>query len=378
MKTGANNNIKISNAGITPFAVAPNNANDIYVLLGKEENIEGWKYGSNKWCNFSGRVEYTMDCDVEYAAAREFVEESMAVVNLNLNSKHNYEKDIISDIHTELKSKKYTHKITMKKSGHNSEYSAVNYLKRIPWQPNLPAKFDSIRNRLLTLKAASDNYNECISKMKNFNIPIPGNKMTNPDDPEIDMGVIVNMTLTDEGKQISYSYWNMCKQELLYNTMTLTCEQNNPHIKNIIEQIADAWNVLRDIFIQLPQSIVNHPALVIHMVPETRLLTNVTVKKCHMEKQCIGWWSLPRLVEAIKQGGIYRNDIFRPSFMPYLAVIINILKTHQCDYKSDILDDNNVKTEHTNNLKTKCQVDLLPWRYTDQHKNTVLSLSHED
>jgi len=50
----------------------------VYVLLGKERRVHGWA-DSETWSDFGGR--YDLDADVEHAAAREFWEETCALVS---------------------------------------------------------------------------------------------------------------------------------------------------------------------------------------------------------------------------------------------------------------------------------------------------------
>lgn len=174
---------KFRSAGILPYAIAPNIAQDIYILLGKEEHVPGWKHGSNKWCDFSGGATCE-DIDIETTAAREFVEESLAMVPLHkrmiskapLEVMESYPPAIapesgirksslsfvqIEDVYQDLKERNYTHKITMMKklpstvhsSGaageSSSSYKCIYYLKRIPWQPELQGQFLNLRKNYI-------------------------------------------------------------------------------------------------------------------------------------------------------------------------------------------------------------------------------------
>jgi len=56
------------------------NTGTVYVLLGKERRVHGWN-DSETWCDFGGRVDNAHDHDIEHTAAREFFEETCAVVS---------------------------------------------------------------------------------------------------------------------------------------------------------------------------------------------------------------------------------------------------------------------------------------------------------
>lgn len=350
----------ICNAGILPYMIAPNPANDIYVLLGKEENIVGWKYGSNKWSSFAGCAD-EHDVDVENTAAREFVEESMAMISIipsddveiALPRESNAENMWIpeslqinvspkcyvktEDIYEDLKKGNYTHKITMKKIIMDKTYSSVSFLKRIPWQPELPIHFEMTRTRFILIKITSENYRNVVSNLKG-NMPLPGNNM--------ESDIIINIHMTDDENEVRYSIWNV--NGIYYKTISLnTIQEEYNEDKNNVKMVIDMWQRMRQAFYRLPYYMRSHPALVITMIPNTALLLNIQVKDCYMEKQSIEWWSLPRLTEVLRHGGVFRGEMFRSNFLPFLAVVIEILKTH---------------VENVTNNNADYEVNVVPWR----------------
>lgn len=96
--------------------------------------------------------------------------------------------------------------------------------------------------------------------------------------------------------------------------------------ENTLRQSIEIWQRLRHHFYRLPYNMRYHPGLEVKMVPKTALLIQLTVKDCFMEKQNISWWSLARLHEVLKHGGIFRSEMFRPNFLPLLAVVLDIFK----------------------------------------------------
>ena len=67
-----------ASAGVIPIFV-DSKKKRIRILAGRERNIAGWTEGSRKWSYFGGRKKID-DVDVFETAAREFVEESLAVI----------------------------------------------------------------------------------------------------------------------------------------------------------------------------------------------------------------------------------------------------------------------------------------------------------
>lgn len=121
----------------------------IYFLLGKERPIVNWVAGSNKWSDFGGgRKEH--DLTVEDTAAREFLEETLAVVKY-------FEDDTLPrktyrDISLSLQRNCYTYKFYVRYPDTPNRYFVV-FVKHIPWDPACVERFAATRHRLLTANA---------------------------------------------------------------------------------------------------------------------------------------------------------------------------------------------------------------------------------
>ena len=335
---------KISSAGILPFSIAPNSANDIYVLLGKEDNIPGWKYGSNKWCDFAGSSENS-DIDVEMTAAREFIEESLAIVSLTEKPRHSNDDrfEEIPDISKLLRNKKFAHKVTLLRKSQGDICKHVLYLKQVPWMPHLPNNFQNVRNRLGQLRNHLRKYDESVLKLP-IDFPFPGRSVH----IKGQRGPVVNIQNFGHDS-VNISIWCTVAKSVRSVVLKITeiCD-DIPAVKNVIEN----WQKLRQTFYRLPYSLRNHPAIDVKMVYKTALILKIKINDIYLEKQSINWWSLPRLLEVIRQGGIYHNEFFRPSFLPYLSVIVDVLS----EIHSDMLPD-------------KYKVTVNPWNNSSKLKN---------
>jgi hypothetical protein len=178
---------RVSNGSILPFAIAPNPEGDIFFLLGKEEAIPGWRFGSNRWADFGGGTD-AEDVDMEFTSAREFVEETMAVIPFDhpRRCKPRFAGNFTSmeDLAQSLRNGSFRHKVIMRQTStkpspkkndgkivHNR--STVTYIKQIPWDPNLPRYFDSVRRKLVKLRTTSAAYHELRKQIPSDRI-VPG------------------------------------------------------------------------------------------------------------------------------------------------------------------------------------------------------------
>jgi hypothetical protein len=69
----------------------------------------------------------------------------------------------------------------------------------------------------------------------------------------------------------------------------------------------------------LPGPLLSHPAL----RPDATGLP--TLRREYVEKDCLQYWSVERLRETLANGGCYRREVFRPSFVPTIAAVIDYL-----------------------------------------------------
>lgn len=73
----------------------------------------------------------------------------------------------------------------------------------------------------------------------------------------------------------------------------------------------------------IPYSLRNHPAIKLHEISK-----EVSVNQHFLEKHAIHWWRIDRLVEVVRNNGVYKHHRFRRSFLPALRTVVSTL----CDY----------------------------------------------
>jgi len=158
---------EVLSAGILCYAYTET-THDIFFLLGRERPALDWPRGSNRWSDFGGCL-IPGETEV-HGAAREFVEETMAVVPFAAEEMNVSRFVDVSQVERVLDDKKFTFRVAVDVSdraivteNEHSKKLRVCYVKRIPWQPDLPERFDQVRDvldRLATL--ASENMERAI------------------------------------------------------------------------------------------------------------------------------------------------------------------------------------------------------------------------
>ncbi len=136
---------KVVGASLLCFCVDPTWSRP-YFLLGKERRNVRWPAGSERWSDFGGRTKSKSDSP-EDTAAREFVEESLAMVRY-------FDRDTLPrtqyvDIADSLRTGDFTFQLTIGFGTQERPRSYVTFVKQIPWDPQALLRFDECRDMLL-------------------------------------------------------------------------------------------------------------------------------------------------------------------------------------------------------------------------------------
>ena len=136
-------------ASLMCFSVDPQWGN-LYFVLGKERKNRQWPAGSERWSDFGGRTMRT-DINPETTAAREFLEETLAMVRY-------FEADAIPrtgyvDIADSLRRGEYTFQFTLE-LGVVAEVKRcyVTFVKQIPWDTHMMYRFNVCRNMITNIQ----------------------------------------------------------------------------------------------------------------------------------------------------------------------------------------------------------------------------------
>jgi 8-oxo-dGTP pyrophosphatase MutT (NUDIX family) len=135
---------RLVGASILCFAVDPT-FKCAYFLLGKERHNYRWPAGSSKWSDFGGGA--SSGASAESTAAREFMEETLAVVRYFPDDTIPRTKWV--DIAQDLVAGNYTMKITQG----DKHRKFVMFVKQIPWDPEAIYRFSRYRAALTRPRA---------------------------------------------------------------------------------------------------------------------------------------------------------------------------------------------------------------------------------
>lgn len=107
--------------------------------------------------------------------------------------------------------------------------------------------------------------------------------------------------------------------------LRLGLEESGLYLKFLLAQ-RDLYNF----YYSLPVEYRNHPAIYVN---ENGV---ICVRHEFLEKEYILYWSIERLAETLFNGGIYKRELLRPSFIPTMAVVVDLFKTCMKRYCNSI------------------------------------------
>lgn len=303
--------MRISGAGVLCYTHLPTTG-ALAILLGKEKETPGWKQGSNKWSSFSGKVE-PHEKAFE-GAAREFVEESLAMVPLetppgDVPVKIEDVAKILAADEAEIGSTG-----VLQVFGKTEECRYVVYIRHIPYE-NYPERFQEARKALLDLDRTFRTFQTC---RKGASLPrcvLPGARLS----PVL---VVVSIDLLDD-KTLSILVFD----ELEKNTRSLTLEIPDRLAQSQIVSLVSAW---REVMTSLSTKdpVLKHPAIVVHRLHG--YVVGAFVKKSYLEKSEIRWWNLNDLERTAMSSSGSRcgsRSCIGESFRHYFLESVPLLAT---------------------------------------------------
>lgn len=320
-------------AGVIPLFV-DREKKRVRVLAGRERNIANWIEGSRKWSYFGGRKKLD-DADVFVTAAREFVEESLAILA---------GKNEINSVTDALRENKFLMRIEVGEPVTNSSnaentpiiqkdvptdkwinvfYFHTCFVVEIPYDKTLPEQFQTVSKLIKILKNTCNTYiekwNQLIKKVgKRY---VPALRWPSKND--------ITNNLTNPGEQIEYCFNGeiVPNGKLIFEPMTNSVikEQDkqvvfiaDPSLTSVVLDILELARLrehvnktFQECFNDFP-SVKNHPAI---WYGEDCWFIN----KDYLEKEEIGWFDLSHFSFANgsdegtsdSSDGEYESDIFK-------------------------------------------------------------------
>jgi hypothetical protein len=320
-------------AGVIPLFV-DREKRRVRVLAGRERNIANWIEGSRKWSYFGGRKKLD-DADVFVTAAREFVEESLAVLA---------GKNEITLVTDALRENKFLMRIEVGEPVANSLgnenspmtqndattdkwinvfYFHTCFVVEIPYDKTLPEQFQTVSKLIKILKNTCNTYiekwNQLIKKVGKRYVPalrwpskndIANNQAT----PDQRIEYCFNGDIVPNGKLIFEPMTNSVIKEQDKQVVFVA----DPSLTSVVLDILELArirehvnNTFQECFKDFP-SVKNHPAI---WYGEDCWFIN----KDYLEKEEIGWFDLSHFSFANgsdegtsdSSDGEHESDIFK-------------------------------------------------------------------
>ena len=313
-------------AGVVAYSFDHNNVP--VILLGREKCTPGWKQGSNKWGAFSGKADKGET--IEESAAREFMEESMAVVPFD---------DVPVPITTaslvdELVARRYTRRIEHLSKGKDGILRKhVLFLRRIPFGEYRTC-FNQYRVSLGRLEEILRRHNRLRALVTTPRMCQIGFHLS----PSV---VVVNVEYAGDGIFKVHLHDGDIPSMTIIKGFT---SQEEHDVRKIIR----SWSDIK-VFIEagLSDDILEHPALCLRF--SGGILIGARVNKTFLEKSQIGWWAVPELQRAVQNN----DEILRRPFGDVVPAIIDgidetkqMFSSNQCSFPS------NIKKQHVRNRRS--------------------------
>jgi len=344
---------KIYGAGILCYAISTP-SNELFFLLGKERIILKEfntpptdvdvqqsepklkiAFSSNRWSDLGGGLQDD-DSSIEYAAAREFFEESLGVVQLSPGIFN----DSISSLENMLKKGEYTRKIILcvnfgasEDSVNQKERSKRHYivfLKQIPWDPSIPVRFLFCLHQLLVIDTLCNEIKAAEQHLADQEEPyFRAGTLISYGDRKCPIVQVKNVLVMEKNWFVLLSVRDG-QSHVDISKGPFEVNEKLVHYAKLVQLVNQQWHYYH--FILTPD-LKTHPSLLEHG-------DYLTVKQEYLEKKQLQFWSLNRLDEVLKHGGIYRKEYFRPGFLPIIVALQTEFKEmeHATKYSSSSIN----------------------------------------
>ena len=284
---------RLVGAGVLCVALDPQQ--EIVLLLGREREVSNWKYGSSKWCAFSGRAEEGEDALTN--ATREFLEESCCVVKLEEHSSLPLQ---ASEAYASLSRAVVEERTTRSLRAEEQQLSHVTFICQVPYDDLLPKRFAETYLELSHANSIFKRYQSekrsCEALPRAF---LPGfcfgesvyTVGLRADAPG-DMAVVEVF----DGKADQLYSWSVRLSSRAWQEASA---------------VAKAWGDVK-VFVAeaLEAGRLEHPAVNLHF--ERSRLVSAFVNSCYLEKTDLAWFKLSLLESS---SSLFGRDFFKPRFL---------------------------------------------------------------
>ena len=286
-------------AGVIP--VSTDERGDVRVLLGRERWIPQWK-GSCRWSGFEGSRKSNED--VVTSATREFMEESMGVVEIVPETSDRSHKSLL--LAHRLRIKLFWRRIVLKiQSDRKPERYHCTYVVPVPWDPMVSERFQTLRCRIEQLDRIVQEFHYarpvCLGDLGEYIGDIR----------VIDDGSVYATKMSSTAPCILRSPWSLVESDTDIVCATFI---NQSDVRAIVD-----WSNTRD---RLERAFFVHPCVTAFRDERWRHIQHVSIQRDFLEKDQIRWWTIDDLNAVISGRGQLGPERFRPYFLPVLQTAL--------------------------------------------------------
>lgn len=293
-------------AGIICYARAPDG--NVHLLLGRERDTPGWKQGSRRWSSFSGKIEPNED--VVEAAAREFLEETCAVVPLTRKGEElracSEAPVSIDEIVGELRGQE-NRRIERVISLPGESFLHVSFVREIEFLP-FHQPFVRTRSLLLGLDTVIKAY--CRAKKTLEHTP----RMTLPGYCFSTLVVATDFEIDSARPLARVTVWDGTCARVIELVVS---EQAAVEMRPLQHQ----WQAVLA-FMEKHPEVLSHPA--VQLSCQGGMVVSAHVNKSYLEKSEMAWWSVQSLKQACRMPWSY-SSMFRKHFYEFIGDIVTAI-----------------------------------------------------
>lgn len=316
---------RCAGAGVLAFC-SPDPAGEVYFVLGKERDCPDWRYGSNRWSDFAGAGK---DGEApEVTAAREFVEETLAVVPWGGEGDATSVGAALA-LEGGLSSERYALKVVV--TIHSSDHppkNHVTYVCRIPWCPEAPVAFERTRSQLRELQAACERRHGALCRaVERAAAEVGGSEVDGSEvRPPSPRCVPLSATYSPQGGVLEVTACGWCGRAGggAEQQDATTLAMRGVSAPTAAEALAavDGWRHTVSEW-EADEVLRGHPAVRVARDSRSGAVCALSVSADFLEKQSIQLWSRSRLEDVVRNNGHFRGESFRPCFLPTMATVLD-------------------------------------------------------
>lgn len=308
----------IVGAGVLPVAVAPNGS--VCLLLGKERYINHWR-GSLKWSGFEGGRKSGED--IEFTAAREFIEESLGVVGFS------GEEPTIEQVFGKLRRGEYVARIVLCiLHDHDVEHRYhVTYVLKVPYDTWYGERFLARRRELIDVQAKTQQLAKLTECIRATRLPCEGGVY--------DECCVVGITRVERlaWRRMRVAFVDDNADAHIYEMDDVEEEESAAYMSWFATRQTCTADLKRLDFCR---------DAIVAECDAQHTVVSAKVNDDYLEKQSVQWWGIEDLHTVLGNGGYMHSDFFRAYFLPILQrTLVELSAEVDADGRSVAADGGN-------------------------------------